>query len=118
LARRFHLDIGAAELAVMSALDLAAELGGHDHLAVADAEHGNAGIEDRLRRAGRAFFVHRFRAAGQNHRFRLHVAEGCFRLLERHDFGIDALLANAAGDQLRDLAAEIDNQNLVMRRGR
>jgi len=38
---------------VVAALDLAAELGGHGHLAVADAEHGDAGIEDCLRRAGR-----------------------------------------------------------------
>ena len=44
----FDLDIGAAELAVMAALDLAAELGGHGHLAVADAEHRHAGIEDQL----------------------------------------------------------------------
>ena len=43
--------------------------------------------------------------------------EGGFRLLERHDLGIDALLAHAARDQLRHLAAEIDDQNLVMGRG-
>ena len=117
LARRLHLDIGAAEFAVVAALDLAAELGGHGHLAVADAEHGHAGIEDRLRRAGRAFLMHRFRAAGEDHRFRLHLVEGGFGLLERHDLGIDALLAHAARDQLRHLTAEIDDQNLVMRRG-
>ena len=111
------LDIGAAELAVMAALDLAAELGRHGHLAVADAEHRHAGIEDRLRRARRALLVHRFRAAGEDHRLRLHLREGRFRLLERHDLGIDALLAHPARDQLRDLAAEIDDQNLVMRRG-
>ena len=51
VACRLDLDIGAAEFAVVAALDLAAELGGHGHLAVADAEHGNAGIEDFLRRA-------------------------------------------------------------------
>ena len=112
-----HLDIGTAELAVVPALDLAAELGGHGHLAVADAEHGHAGIEDFLRRARRALFVHRLRAAGEDHRFRLHLVEGGFRLLERDDFGIDALLAHPARDQLRHLTAEIDNQNLVMRRG-
>ena len=117
LLARLHLDIGAAELAVVAALDLAAELGGHGHLAVADAEHGHAGIEDRLRRARRAFLVHRFRAAGEDHRFRLHLVEGGFGLLERHDLGIDALLAHPARDQLRHLAAEIDDQNLVMRRG-
>ena len=117
LARGFHLDVGAAEFAGMPALDLAAELGGHGHLAVADAEHGNAGIEDGLRRAGRACLMHRFRTAGEDHRFRLHLLEGGFRLLERHDLGIDALLAHPARDQLRHLTAEIDDQNLVMRRG-
>jgi hypothetical protein len=116
-ARRLHLDIGAAEFAVMAALDGAAELGGHGHLAVADAEHRHAGIEDRLRRARRAGLMHRFRAAGQDHRLRLHLKECGFRLLERHDLGIDALLAHPPRDQLRHLTAEIDDQNLVMRRG-
>src|SRR5450631_3093024 len=111
------LDIGAAELSGVPALDVAAELRGHGHLAVADAEHGNAGIEDQLRRARRARFVHRFRAAGKDHRLRLHLNEGGFGLLERHDFGIDALLPHPARNQLRHLAAEIDDQNLVMRRG-
>ena len=72
-ARGLDLDIGAAEFAVMAALDGAAELGGHGHLAVADAEHRHAGIEDRLRRARRACLMHRFRAAGEDHRFRLHL---------------------------------------------
>ena len=113
----FDLDIGAAELAMMAALDLAAELGRHGHLAVADAEHGHAGIEDRLRRARRAGLVHGFRPAREDHALGAHLAEGGFRLLERDDLAIDALLADAAGDQLGDLTAEIDNQNLLMRRG-
>ncbi len=116
-ARPLHLDVGAAELAMVPALDLAAELGRHGHLAVADAEHGNTGVEDQLRGARGAFLVHRFRPAGEDHRFRLHLLERGFRLLERHDLAIDALLAHAAGNQLRHLAAEIDNQNLVMGRG-
>ena len=45
-----HLDLGAAELAVMAALDLAAELLRHRLLAVADAEHRHAGV-DRSRAA-------------------------------------------------------------------
>ena len=40
---RQRLDLRAAELAVMAALDLAAELRGHRHLPVADAEHRHAG---------------------------------------------------------------------------
>ncbi len=43
------LDVAAAEFAVMAAFDLAAELFGHRHLAIADAENGNAHIEHALR---------------------------------------------------------------------
>ena len=48
--RRYRqLDLGAAELAVMAGLDLAAELMRHGLLAVADAEHRQAGLVDRHR---------------------------------------------------------------------
>ncbi len=53
-ARLLDRQHGAAELAMMAALDLAAELLGHGLLAVADAENGDAGFEDGLRRP-RAF---------------------------------------------------------------
>ena len=56
------LDLGAAELAVMPALDLAAELLRHRLLAVADAEHRHAGLVDRLRRERRILVEHRGRA--------------------------------------------------------
>ena len=36
------------------------------------------------------------------------------RLLERHDLAIDAVLAHAPRNQLRDLGAEIDNENDVV----
>src|SRR5262249_20814867 len=38
-----YLDIGATEFAVMATFHLAAELGRHGHLTVADAEHRHAG---------------------------------------------------------------------------
>ena len=41
------IEEGAAEFAVVAALDLAAELHAHGLLAVADAEHRHAGVEDR-----------------------------------------------------------------------
>ena len=69
-------DLGAAEFAVVAAFDLAAELLGHGHLAVADAEHRHAGSEDRLRRAGAALVGHRGRAAGEDHRLGLQRGEG------------------------------------------
>ena len=111
----FHLHIGAAELAMMPALDRAAELRRHGHLAVADAEHRHARVEDLLRRARGARLVHGFRPAREDDAVRLHRVEGFFGFLERHDLGIDPLLADAPRDQLGDLGAEIDDQNLVVR---
>jgi hypothetical protein len=58
-----HFDLGAAELAVMAALDLAAELGRHGLLAVADAEHRHARLEHALRRPRRGVVGHRLRPA-------------------------------------------------------
>ena len=52
-----HGDLGPAELAVMAALDLAAQLFAHGHLAVADAQHRDPGLEHALGRAGAALFV-------------------------------------------------------------
>jgi hypothetical protein len=59
-----HLDLGTAEFAVVPALDLAAELARHRLLAVADAEHREAGPVERLREKRRARVGHRGRAAG------------------------------------------------------
>jgi hypothetical protein len=58
-ALRRHLDLGAAELAVVAALDLAAELVGHRLLAVADAEDRHAGGIEFRRRQRRAGIEHR-----------------------------------------------------------
>ncbi len=84
----------------MAAFDLAAELGGHGHLAVADAEHRHAGLEDRLRRARGSLVGHRGRAAGEDHRFGLEGREGAFGGLERRDLAIDPRLAHPPGDEL------------------
>ena len=109
-----HQHLGAAELAVMAALDLAAELLRHGLLAVADAEHRHAGVVDRGRRERRALVEHRGRAAGEDHALRPHRAEGLLGLLERHDLAIDPLLAHPPGDELGHLRAEIDDQDLVV----
>ena len=112
--RARDLHFGAAELAMMAGLDLAAELDRHRLLAIADAEHRHAGLEDRRRRQRRVLVEHRSRTAGQDDAFRLHLAKGGFGFLERHDFAIDFLFAHATGNELRDLRAEIDDQNLVV----
>ena len=108
------LDLGAAELAVMPALDLAAELLRHRLLAVADAEHRHAGVINRLWCKRRILVEHRGGPAGEDHAARLHRRERRRRVLERHDLGIDPLLADTPRDQLGHLGAEIDNENFVV----
>ena len=109
-----HQHLGAAELAVMAALDHAAELRRHRLLAVADAEDRHPGVIDRGRRQRRTGVEHRGRPAGEDHPFRPQRLEGLVRLLERHDLAIDLLLADAPGNELGDLRSEIDDQNLVV----
>ena len=108
------LDLGAAEFAMVAALDLAAELLRHRLLAVADAEHRHAGVIDRLGRQRRVLVEHRGRPARQDHRLRLHGAEGGLGLLVGHDLAIDLFLAHPPRDQLGDLRAEIDDEDFVV----
>ena len=109
------LDLGAAELAMMAGLDLAAELLRHRLLAVADAEHRHAGLVDRGGGERRVLVEHRGRAAGEDHRLRPHRARRLpRRFLVGHDLAIDALLAHAPRDQLGHLRAEIDDEDLVV----
>ena len=107
----FDPDVAAAEFAVMAAFDLAAELLGHRHLAVADAEHRHARVEHRLRRARRAGLHHAGGAAGEDDRLRLVRGERGFGFVERHDLAIDAGFAHAARDELGHLRAEIDDED-------
>jgi hypothetical protein len=115
---RLDVEEGAAELAVVAALDLATELRAHHLLAIADAENRDAGLEDSLRRARAAGLGGGSRPAGQDHRLRLHAAEGVFGRLEGDDLGIDAGFAHATRDELRHLAAEIDDEDCVGMSGR
>jgi hypothetical protein len=108
------LDLGAAELAVVPALHLAAELVRHGLLAVADAEHRHAGLEDGLGCQRRVLVEHRGGSAGEDHALGLHRGERRFGALVGHDLRVHALLAHAPRDELGDLGAEVDDQNLVV----
>ncbi len=104
------MDVGAAELARMAGLDLAAELRAHRHLAVADAEHRHAELEHRLRRARRVAFGDAGGAAGEDDGLRRRRLQRGLGLLEGDDLAIDAGLAHAPRDELGHLRAEIDDE--------
>ncbi len=106
---------GAAELVMIGCLDLAAELGDQRLLAVADAEQRHAHLEGELRGARRIVFRHRCRAAGKDDAARSEVADAREIGVEGHDLAIDACFAYAPRDELGELAAEIENKNLVGR---
>ena len=107
------LDEGAAELAMVRAFGDTTHLHAHGHLAIADAEHRHAGVENDLRRARAADIRRRGGTAGQDDGLGIDALERRFGRLERHDLGKHTRLADAAGDELGKLAAEIDNQDGV-----
>ncbi len=112
-------DEGAAELALpfalVAGLDPAAQLVAHHLLAVADAEDRKPGFEQLLRRARAALFRHAGGRARQDDAFGLHPLIGGQALAERGDLAINAGLAHPARDQLRHLAAEVDDKDGIGR---
>jgi hypothetical protein len=112
-----HLRV--AEFAMVRILDLAAQLLGHRLHAVADAQHRHAGIEDDRGRLHRRRLVGRRVAARQDDAARAEAPDEFRRHVAGMDLAVDACLADPARDQLRDLRAEIENQDLlVLHRGR
>ena len=106
------------EFPVRRRLHLAAHLLHHGLFAVANAEHRHAKLEHRFRRAGRGRLMHAGRAPRQDHAFRRVRLKGFFGDgIERVNFTINAGFTDPARNQLRHLAAEIDDQNTVMMGG-
>ena len=106
------------ELADAGVRHLAAEGGRHRLHPVADAEHGDAEVEDaRVDRRG-ARLVDRRRAAGEDDPDRVAGGELGRRRVVRHDLGVDPALAHAPGDELGVLGAEVDDQDRPVPRAR
>ena len=105
----------APELADLGALDAAAERE-HERLhAVADAEHGDAELEQLGIEPRGAGGVDRGRAAGQDQPLGRAAPHLLGADVVRQQLGEHAALADAAGDQLRVLAPEVEHQHLVVR---
>ena len=103
------------QLAAVTLQDFAAQLVHQRLLAIADAQHWQAGIEDFLRNARPAVIQHRGGRTRQDDPLGLHPRERGSGLGEGGDFGIDPGFAHAAGDKLSDLRSEIDDQDGVGR---
>ncbi len=108
-----HVDQGAAELAVLRRGNLAAELRTQKLLAIADPQDRHAEFKDRLRRERRARLMHGGGAARQDHRPWAPRADAVGIGAERPNLAIDAGLSYAPGNELGDLAAEIQDQDAL-----
>ena len=109
----FYIDKGTPELAMVGGFDTPAKLVAHGLLAVADAQHRKAGVENKLRCPWRFLGDHGGRSAREDIGLgpeRLDLLDRC---VEGHDFAIDTSFADTARDQLCDLTAEIENENTI-----
>ena len=110
-----NLDKRAAEFTPFTGLvpwpHLAAELVRHHLLAIADAEDRQAAVKQDLRRPRTAFLGHAGRRSRQDNPLRLQPVKRLFGAVERSDLRIDACFADPTGNKLRDLRAEIDDQD-------
>ena len=90
----------------------------HGLHAVADAQHRNAQLENRLRGLVRAFFVDTGMTAGQDDALEVAVAGVLANPVVAHIAGMDFTenvgFADATGNQLRDLRAEIKNEDFLV----
>src|SRR5258706_15945808 len=107
-------DFGISEFAHPGILDLAAELRRHGLHAVADPEHRNPELEDRVRRLRRGIFIYRGGAAGENDAAGGQAADKFLVYVEGMQPPVDLRFPDAARDQLRILRAEVEDEDLVV----
>ena len=106
-----HGSLGVPVLAGARATHRATQSMGHGLEAVADAQDGHTGLENRGIDGGRTLLVHGGRAAGQDD------GGGLLGEHVRHahsvgdDLGVDVSLTYAARDQLGVLSAEVDDED-------
>ena len=107
------LDFGMAELALVRGFGGAAKLRRHRLHAVADPEQRQPAVEHLARRGRGARQRGRFGPAGQDDALRAEGRDLRRVVIPGPDFAVHADLAHAAGDQLRVLRAEVEDQDLV-----
>ena len=94
--------------------DLTAQQVRQDLVAKADAQHGHAQVPDELRGAQLVVLVGAGVAARQDDALGRELADEGVGDVVRVDLAVDVRLAHAPRDQLRDLGAEVQDENLVV----
>jgi hypothetical protein len=107
-----------AVLALRRGHDLAAELVGHELEAIADAEDRDPSRPERGIGTRRIRVVHGRRAARQDHRRHTAPFELGHGRVVRQELRVHVQLADASRDELRELAAEIENRDGIRSLGR
>ncbi len=116
--RLLNIDLGAPVLAAVRAAHLAAQDVRHELHAVADAEDRDAEVEELRRRRRRPRREDALRPAGEDDADRREAADLRERQVEGVDLAVDAALAHPPRDELRELAAVVeDEEGLVARPG-
>ena len=105
-----------AVFALLSVADLAAQGNGHNLLAIAETQHGNAKLENACIDRRRVFGVHACRPARQNNGRRSDLAHFVCRHIARHNLRVHVQIAHAPCNQLPVLGAKINNDNLLFGR--
>ena len=111
-------ELRLAELGDAGPLDPAAELLRHDLHAVTDAQRRDPEREDARIHLRRAVCVDRGGAARENERQRIAPAHLARADRMRHELRVDAALADSPRDQLRVLAAAVQNEHRPLFGGR
>ena len=112
-ARLAHGQLRAAELPHLGALDAPAELAREELHAVADAQHRDAELEQLGIEARRAVGVDRGGAAAEDQPLGLAARDLLGADVVRQQLAEHAALAHAARDELRVLAAVVEDDDLV-----
>ena len=110
VGNNFHL--GVAVLAFLALLDASPELMGHHLHPVADAEHGDAELPDAGVALRRFAYVHTGGPAAEDDPARFQRRERCRGCVVAQDLGEHLAFADAPGDDLCVLRAEVQNNDL------
>ena len=86
-------------------------------MAVAEAENRYTKFKYTGVDLGRIVCIDAGGAAGKNNGAWLQSCNFCCIFIAGYDLGINAQIANAAGDELTVLGAKVQNDNLLIRRG-